>query len=64
MLLGKKNSLRLVVVGTWSNTGAQEGVPEEQPTQLQATWDKRIRALASSSILVYLVTGGEEEAVV
>ena len=22
----------------WSNMGAQEGGPEEQPTQLQATW--------------------------
>ena len=23
---------------TWSKVGAQEGGPEEQPTQLQATW--------------------------
>ena len=25
-------------VFTWSKVGAQEGGPEEQPTQLQATW--------------------------
>ena len=23
---------------TWSKVGAQDGGPEEQPTQLQATW--------------------------
>ena len=27
---------------TWSKVGAQDGGPEEQPTQLQATWIERL----------------------
>ena len=42
----------------WSNMGAQEGGPEEQPTQLQATWWEVLKTKEDNQTM-YLVTRAE-----